>query len=182
MGRPRGLFDCPSRPSVGNWRSCGRWVLWRYPSMREKQQVCLSSLALVLLGWPAQICPPPYFSKHVVDPKQNPPILINNILCTQQSFPTHPLPPFFALPSTTFLLLPLPTPQHLQMPRLLRQRPLRLPRQTSRIFLLIPQIVSSSPSLSSAFLSLTHTHTLSLSHIPHIPHIHTHRERERERE
>lgn len=44
-------------------------------------------------------------------------------------FPTLPLPHFSPL------ILLLPTPQHLQMPRLLRQRSLRLPRQPGRVFL-----------------------------------------------
>lgn len=72
-----------------------------------------------------------------------------------QLFSTLVLPLPLPLSTTTLLLLLLPTTQHLQMARLLRQRPLRLSGQPSGIFLLVTTaIVSTTP---------TYTHFLSLS-------------------
>lgn len=68
-----------------------------------------------------------------------------------QLFPTLALPIPLPLSTTTLLLALLPTTQHLQMARLLRQRPLRLSSQPSGIFLPVTTaIVSTTP---------THKHT-----------------------
>lgn len=77
-----------------------------------------------------------------------------------QLFPTLALPLSLPLSTTTLLLALLPTTQHLQMARLLRQRPLRLSSQPSGIFLPVTTaIVSTTPTHK-------HTHTFSLPPSP----------------
>lgn len=129
-----------------------------HPRAKEKQQACLSfsnsrSCILVWLGalsvFPQTSlkvcsCSWPQAKKNTIAMHLYPslywlPPLFSNINVIlqprQQSFPA-----LFPLPSSTtlplLLLLPLlPTPQHLQMSRFLGQFPLRLPNQTSGVFL-----------------------------------------------
>ena len=70
-----------------------------------------------------------------------------------QLFSTLVLPLPLPLSTTTLLLLLLPTTQHLQMARLLRQRPLRLSSQPSGISLLVTTAIVSTTPTYTHFLS-----------------------------
>lgn len=129
----RGLFDCPSTHVIGTGGLVGVSVLWRY-SCAEQQRFLLlpGSCTSRLAGWPAHLVPLADSSKYVFLKQSSTAMHLRTPLhhmLFPNLFPTLPLPHFSPL------ILLLPTPQHLQMPRLLRQRSLRLPRQPGRVFL-----------------------------------------------